>query len=610
MKDTTGTTRRLVLLAFIVWVPACMALWWLRADTVLSGRMVGADDYMRMVQIHRFMDGGGWFDFHEYRLNPPAGVELHWTRLPDLPIAALISMLEPWLGRTMASAAAVTIWPASLLFAMLIAVARLSSRLVGPRDAPIALLFTVPSASLIAQFTFGRIDHHQWQLLVATIGLGLLLMLAERPSSIARAVVAAAVFAVGLWIGTEVIPWLALFSAALVLLWAFRGGAYARAGAIFGATLFALSLLTLLVSRAPGSRSTIVCDSFSIAYVAIAAGVMVFWMVLLLISRRELRPVVRLIGASAAALPVTVLLATGLSECFADPYRDFDPGLTALWLPSISEAKSAAGYGIGAVKFFYLPFLAMVIAVGGYSRADTSIRTAWLILSAFLVVGTVLSLWQLRFLGYPHAFSIPYFTWFAARLWARAGEWTHSLARIGTVFLSLVAMGPLPGIILAQLLVNATSPDDETVAVGNTVAGVDNELQAEEQPNCRLDPVVETLAGYREPRLIASYINPGAQLLYRTRHSVLAASYHRNSEGNSAMYRVLSSRDDGFVRRLFSEREVDLVLVCPHAPEMQYYRDDPESFAVRLSDGAAPDWLQPVVLPEDTNYRLYSMTGR
>ncbi len=41
----------------------------------------------------------------------PAGVDMHWSRLADLPLAAVITLAEPWLGRPGAVNLAVLVVP-------------------------------------------------------------------------------------------------------------------------------------------------------------------------------------------------------------------------------------------------------------------------------------------------------------------------------------------------------------------------------------------------------------------------------------------------------------------------------------------------------------------
>src|SRR4051794_36457669 len=56
------------------------------------------DDNMRMMQVRALLHGQGWFDLRQYRMNPPFGANIHWSRLVDLPIAGLILSLRPFIG--------------------------------------------------------------------------------------------------------------------------------------------------------------------------------------------------------------------------------------------------------------------------------------------------------------------------------------------------------------------------------------------------------------------------------------------------------------------------------------------------------------------------------
>ena len=57
--------------------------------------LVGPDDFMRVVQVLDWVDGQGWNDMVQRRVNPPAGVDMHWSRLADLPLTAVITLAEP-----------------------------------------------------------------------------------------------------------------------------------------------------------------------------------------------------------------------------------------------------------------------------------------------------------------------------------------------------------------------------------------------------------------------------------------------------------------------------------------------------------------------------------
>ena len=78
-----------------------------------SDLLRGPDDMMRVVQVLD-SDGQSWHDTVQRRLDPPAGVAMHWSRLSDLPLAVAIGALEPFAGRGGAVYLAVLLVPAIL----------------------------------------------------------------------------------------------------------------------------------------------------------------------------------------------------------------------------------------------------------------------------------------------------------------------------------------------------------------------------------------------------------------------------------------------------------------------------------------------------------------
>jgi hypothetical protein len=73
------------------------------------------DDAMRMVVVRDFLHGQGWYDTIQHRLNTPFGAEIHWSRLVDVPLAALLALFTPLLGAEQAMVATGYVWPMALL---------------------------------------------------------------------------------------------------------------------------------------------------------------------------------------------------------------------------------------------------------------------------------------------------------------------------------------------------------------------------------------------------------------------------------------------------------------------------------------------------------------
>ena len=80
-------------------------------SNVLDRRFPDPDDAMRLLQVRDWLAGQSWFDVTQYRLNLPFGAPMHWSRLVDLPIAAVILLFRPIFGADGGETAALIIVP-------------------------------------------------------------------------------------------------------------------------------------------------------------------------------------------------------------------------------------------------------------------------------------------------------------------------------------------------------------------------------------------------------------------------------------------------------------------------------------------------------------------
>src|SRR5438046_9355500 len=99
------------------------------------------DDNMRMMQVRALLHGQGWFDLRNYRLNPPFGANIHWSRLVDLPIAGLILALRPLIGGANAEQVAAALAPMLPMGLAILAIALIARRLIAPKAVLVGLLF-------------------------------------------------------------------------------------------------------------------------------------------------------------------------------------------------------------------------------------------------------------------------------------------------------------------------------------------------------------------------------------------------------------------------------------------------------------------------------------
>lgn len=90
--------RRWVRWVILAWVAIAAWYVWQRWAFIHWLSLGDTDDNIRLAQVRAWLNGQGWYDLRQYRLNPPAGFDIHWSRLVDLPIAAMIVLWQPFVG--------------------------------------------------------------------------------------------------------------------------------------------------------------------------------------------------------------------------------------------------------------------------------------------------------------------------------------------------------------------------------------------------------------------------------------------------------------------------------------------------------------------------------
>lgn len=286
----------------------------------------GPDDFMRVVQVLDWIDGQGWNDMVQRRLNPPAGVDMHWSRLADLPLAAVITLAEPWLGRAEAVNLAVLVVPPLLGGVFVALFLWAAARLIPNREAALpAAVFTTPALAIpLVQMLPGRVDHHGLQLVLTALALGFLIRCLSpgRPwADVALGIAGGVSLAVGL----ESLPFLGVATVILSLIWALRGGQAAMALTCFGLALAATSLLFLSLTLPPTAWSTIACDRLSVPHVAL--GVIVLAAGGAALAFERLRPAagrpLRFATVGGVGLAGLTLAAEAFPQCAGSPHASF-----------------------------------------------------------------------------------------------------------------------------------------------------------------------------------------------------------------------------------------------------------------------------------------------
>ena len=81
-------------LPLVMWCYFVFSYIALPQNPMWRGDLPDPDDYTYLSQTLDWLQGQGWFDSIQHRMNPPSGVSIHYTRLAELPIAAVITVFR------------------------------------------------------------------------------------------------------------------------------------------------------------------------------------------------------------------------------------------------------------------------------------------------------------------------------------------------------------------------------------------------------------------------------------------------------------------------------------------------------------------------------------
>ena len=550
-----------------------------------TGAFANTDDAMRLVEVRDWLAGQAWFDLHQYRLDPPGGVQMHWTRVLDLPLGLLIRLFSVFLTVEEAERLTRIVFPLALHFALFAAVAALARKLAGPAAMLPAVVIAALSGGVLVQFQPGRIHHHSAQILLVVLILWATVSAIEA-RKFWPAAGAAALAALSLSINIENLTYILVEIAALALAFVAQGERFRNALLGFAVSLAICSLLGFVATIGPSRYFVGVCDAFSTAHLfGIFLGAAVFG-ALVALSPRMPGPASRLIGCACGGALVLAAMALAYPACLHDPQAAVDPLLRKLWLQNVEEARPLASVvAAHPLKFVTLALAAVLGFAGAIAaawREKGAARVHWLIVSAFVAIGLVTSMWQVRALSSASAIALFGSAWAVAHGIDWAARRKSALA-----MLAPFALG-LPFCSLFWAIVTPAQ------AQSNAVEG---------RIICRAPATVGALGALPTSVLMAP-IDMGSDILADTRHAVLAAPYHRNNHGNRQLVDAMMAEPRA-ARRIVRDSGAGYLVFCPAMPELAIYAAaSPDSLATALLSGQAPDWLAPEPI-EGSPYRIY-----
>jgi hypothetical protein len=566
-----------------IWLAIALLMLFAKLPAIEALALGDTDDNLRLAQVRALLAGQPWYDLIQYRLAPPIGANIHWSHLPDLPIAGLILLLDPLIGTAGAERWAVALAPLLPFAIGLFAIALIARRMIDPIAWPLALLATLCAGILMPMWMPLRIDHHGWQLAMLAVALAGLV----DPKRARGGVTSGIASALSLTIGLEMLAFLALIGAATALFWVrdraensrIAGyGASLAGGAAIGFALFASN-----ANRAP------VCDALSPVWLSavVAAGAL---LVLLAISPlRDWRARLA-IGAVAGGL-LAIGFALLWPDCLGRP-EGVSAELQAFWLDNVQEARPLYQ------QSWRKALLIVALPLSGLAGYALGIAQAWTkpgklapltALAAVALASFALLFWQVRAAPAAQLLAIPGAAILGAYLLPRWRASAHMLPRVGG---SLAAVALMTGLWAVIPLIAIPEPAEEETA------------DTTETLSCSSAAGMAPIAALPTSTILTP-IDLAPRLIVMTHHNGIAGPYHRNGEAILDVFHGL--RDDtARLRETVDRYDVRYVLLCPGMSGEGYYgANDPESSFARLNGDAPPDWLEPVPLPENSPFKLW-----
>jgi hypothetical protein len=555
----------------LLWLLASAFLVYGSWDRLVSRAGWDPDDQLRLVQLRDFLAGQSWLDTTQYRLNPLDGAPMHWSRLIELPLAAIVLLLTPLVGAEHAEMAAGIIIPMLCLGGIAFLLSRIAEQ-IGGRSAGIsAFLLTLMSPALLIQLRPMRIDHHGWQIFCAALALSTLFSGNIRKAGL----ILGAALAVWIHISLEGAPMTAAFFLLLGWRWIVDGK---QADRLFWTLLsFAgLSLILFLGTQASGFNAAQYCDTISPAHIwAILAALIV------MLPATHFNPDNRFIKialAALAGLAAIVALLWLAPQCRDGAFGGLDPVIREYWYVKINEGLPVWHQDMATAVTLMAPLVVALAALAlAWRFTDAQHRPMLAILGFFLIYASLISTLVFRTISAATLFTIiPIALCLAAALRRYMTE--PVMARrllLVAASLFLLTSGMVTGALVSAMQPKPDKKESKRLAAGD---------------DCESMKSISALAKLPAGNIIAPF-DIGPAILMSSKHKVLASSHHRNAQGMRDQIDIfrLPAND---ARKIIDRHQISYIVACDAEAEMVYYAErNPSGLWASIAKDAAPDWL-------------------
>lgn len=570
----------------LIWLVLIGWYLWQRWNQVRWLGLSDTDDNMRFMQVRAWMMGQSWWDLRQYRLDPPRGLDIHWSRLVDLPIAGLQILLRPFAGPAWAEKLSAGIAPLLPLGVAMAALGAIARRLIAPLAWPLAIVMLLSAAGTMLMFMPMRIDHHGWQLALLAVTVMGLTDPARARGGATVGISSALSFAIGL----EMLPYCAIAGAIVALRWVWdaaeRPRLLAYAVALGGGTALAFAAF------ASNANQVMRCDALTPVYLATFSAAAAFLALCALVSPPERWQRLALAGVYGMALAGG--FAAFFPQCLGRP-EQVSPELYDLWLSHVREARPIYQHpwrsGLATAT---LPIIGLIGAGFATWRArGTPALIGWVAVAACGLFACVMLLWQVRAGPAAQLLAVPGATALAWAVLPKLRDHKSMLVRVfGTAAAFLLISGLFAGLILKVLPAAKPSEWENIVNRANT--------------RCPTFSAMRPLNALPK-QTVFTFVDLGPRLIVLTHHNGIAGPYHRNEAAILDVHHAFMGSPEQF-RRIAAAHGATLLMICPRMGESTLYQAKAKKgFYSRLARGEPFPFLEPVAMPNKSPLRVWKI---
>jgi hypothetical protein len=579
--------RHWKLITIAAWLLFCAWFVFARWSNIIAFALGDTDDNMRIMQVRALLSGQDWFDLRQYRLNPPFGANMHWSRLVDLPLAALILLFRPLVGGPDAERIAAAVAPMLPYLILLFGVALTARRLIDRRAFMLPIIAMIVAGLTNSMFMPERLDHHGWQLALLSVSIAGL----ADPRRVRGGLTLGLSSALSLAIGLEMVIYLALAGAATVLFWVADADQRRRLLA-YAVSLGGGTALAFLVFASYANRIA-VCDALSPVWLSNALLGSALLLAVAWRTPGDWR--FRLGLAAGAGMIVAAFHAIAWPHCLTR-LEGVSPEVYDLWLSNVREARPIYRHGWQMTTLILaLPVTALIgwALLAWRNRGDSDLLRRTIAVAVPGVVAMLLLFWQTRTGPAAQLLAVVGAT---AVVWVLAPAFDRStravVRTLGVVAVALVGFGALVPLGLKLAPAKTPTPREIEIEKANRLCNFITSYR----------PVAQQPKG-----TVFTFLDYSPRLITLTHHDAIMGPYHRNGEQIADVMKAFRGSAEE-ARRIFAKYRSDYLLTCPNSSTTTIFLSQAkDGFYGQLAKGQLPDWLTPVPLPRDSPFKMWKI---